>query len=140
MEKIHIVLTVVVVLLCASIAYIAYDRTRGAEVEISEEGAPGQLPTPPKPTEEAPSEIALAQSIYAQGEAGEEISGTIIYIDYQNFVIYFEETETGEIYYTLIDEFSELKANGRPATLVNFYEGMPITVRWTDEPLEEAGE
>lgn len=139
MEKIHITLIVVIALLIAAIGYITYDKTRTAEVVIPQEEAGKQLPTPPEPPEEAPPEITdtTPKTIFAAGEAGEEITGTIVYIDYATQTVYFEEPETKDIYYTyIVDGQSEIFIDGIPATLDQFYIGMPLTVRWTDEPIQ----
>lgn len=146
MEKIHIVLTVVIALLITSVAYIAYDATRTAEIEIPQAEAGAQLQTPPEPNAsliaEPPAaagvDFDLAKSIFAWGEAGEEITGTIVFIDYANGVVYFTESESGDLYYTVIEDFSELQLDGRPATLESYKIGMPLTVRWIEEETEEA--
>lgn len=143
MDNKNVVIIVTIALLITVIGYIAYDKTRTAEVVITPEGAGAQLPKPPEPaaadliTEPPAADLDLAKSIFAWGEAGEEITGTIVFIDTENGVIYFTESESGDLYYTLIvSGLSDAFLDGRPATLDEYYIGMPLTVRWIEEEPE----
>lgn len=142
-SKQNIVIITTIALLISAVGYIVYDKATGkGEVVIPSDAAAKQLVMPPEPetqpaNETLTAELDLAKSIFAQGQAGEEITGTVVFIDYSNGVVYFTETTTGELYYTIVDvELSELMIDGIPVTLAQFYEGMPLTVRWTDEPVE----
>lgn len=143
MDNKNVVIIVTIALLIAVIGFMAYDKTRSAEIVIPPDGAGTQLPKPPTPSDDAliteppAADLDLAKSVFAWGEAGEEITGTIVFIDTENGVIYFTESESGDLYYTLIvSGLSDAFLDGRPATLDEYYIGMPLTVRWIEEEAE----
>lgn len=154
---------IVVAMICTVAVVISYQREE-KEPEKAEMVVPRDLPykqliqqiVPPTLQEQQTAHASANQtlliprqtnisddwtstSIFASGKVGEEIEGTIVYVDNANMTVYFYETTTGDIYYTRMTDYTLTYLDGNFATLYDFKVGMPIAVRWEalpEEPME----